>query len=216
MLEIKLIIFHLMVFFLNSFISQKLGFFDKPNLRKIHSLNIVHTGGVCLYITYVFILFNFELNIFIENIIATGAIIIIFGFLDDQYKLSPGIKLFFIFLPVIYLIDQGLYLEDLGNYEIIGWINLNKFSLIFTFLSVGLLINSFNYIDGIDGLSILTSIITLTCFYFFSGNEGTKNLLYLLILPLIISLIFNFFPSTSKFKIFLGNAGSLFLGFLIT
>lgn len=216
MFELKIIFFHLITLFFIVVISHKLEFFDKPDTRKIHNVNIVHTGGLIIFISYFFILISSEINPQIEMIIATGSIIIFFGFLDDQYKLSPGIKLFFIFLPVIYLFYEGYKLENLGNYEYLGEIELNKFSIIFTFLSVGLLINSINYFDGVDGLC---TVFLITCFVFFlliSNNIQTKQLLIYLLIPLFINLLFNLLKAGSYFKIFLGNAGSLFFGFLVS
>ena len=216
MFEIKIIFFHIIAFFLVVILSRKLGFVDKPNERKVHNEDVVHTGGLVIYLTYFFILISLEINPQIEIIIATGSIIIFFGFFDDQYKLTPGIKLFFIFLPVLYLFYEGYYLDNLGKYKFIGILELNKFSLIFSFLSVGLLINAINYIDGSDGLC---SSFLITCFLFFilfSENQNTEQLLIYMIIPLIINLVFNLLGVKSKFKIFLGNSGSLFFGFLIS
>ena len=114
MFEIKIIFFHIIAFFLVVILSRKLGFVDKPNERKVHNEDVVHTGGLVIYLTYFFILISLEINPQIEIIIATGSIIIFFGFFDDQYKLTPGIKLFFIFLPVLYLFYEGYYLDNLG------------------------------------------------------------------------------------------------------
>ena len=54
---------------------------------------------------------------------------------------------------MLYLFYEGYYLDNLGKYKFIGILELNKFSLIFSFLSVGLLINAINYIDVSDGLA---------------------------------------------------------------
>ena len=214
--SILLLILHTLTIILIVKISNKLKFFDIPNKRKIHKEKVIHTGGITIFITYIIILANFELNTQIENLIAIGSILVIFGFIDDQYKLTPGMKLLFILLPISYLILEGFYLEDLGDYELIGKIDLNKFAIIFTLLSVLLLINAINYLDGIDGLCLMIVIMSLIYFSIISKNQNTKDLLMLLSMPLFINLFFNLLPFNSNYKIFLGNAGSLFFGFFLS
>ena len=92
--------------------------------------------------------------------------IILVGFLDDRKNLTPGVKFCFITIPIIYLMLNGFSLQNLGEYEKIGLLNLGKFSLIFTFLAIGLLINSFNYVDGVDGLLNGITIISISYFIF--------------------------------------------------
>lgn len=216
MQSLTLIIFHILILILTIKISYKLKFFDIPNQRKIHKKKIIHTGGIAIFFTYIIILANLELNTEIENLIAVGSILVIFGFIDDQYKLTPGMKLFFIFLPILYLISEGLYLEDLGEYKHIGRIELNKFAIIFTLLSVALLVNSINYLDGIDGLCLIIVISSLIYFSIITNNENTKQLLTFLSIPLFINLFFNLLPYKTNYKIFLGNSGSLFFGFFLS
>ena len=81
-------------------------------------------------------------------------------------KFNTGVKFCFIAIPIIYLMINGFTLQNLGEYEKIGLLNLGKFSSIFTFLAVGLLVNSFNYIDGIDGLLIGITITSISYFIF--------------------------------------------------
>ena len=101
--------------------------------------------------------------------------------------------------------------------------DLGVFSIPFTFLSVLFLINAFNYFDGIDGMLSFTSISTLSILYFLVVHEhhylildqNTEFFLIIITLPIIIFLFFNF--SILKLpKIFLGDSGSLLLGFIIS
>ena len=82
---------------------------------------------------------------------------------------------------------------------------------------MALLINSINYIDGTDGLLIGYTITALSYFYFLSDNQNQYTQLFLIfIYILIISLFFNFLPVKSGFKSFLGDSGSLFIGFFLS
>ena len=125
--------------------------------------------------------------------------IILVGFLDDRKNLTPGVKFCFITIPVIYLMLNGFSLQNLGEYEKIGLLNLGKFSLIFTFLAIGLLINSFNYVDGVDGLLNGITIIAISYFNFLIGSTTSFSILfYYLIYGLIINLFFNLLTTKSE------------------
>ena len=84
---------------------------------------------------------------------------------------------------------MGLYLNDIGEYGIIGKINLGNYSEIFTFLSCLLIINAFNYMDGVDGLlsSLFINIFSyfaIVC-YFFDKIFVSQILVYLIHLVII-------------------------------
>ena len=148
------------------FISKKLEFYDKPNKRKIHSSKILNTGGVIIYIFYLILVNFFEFNHNIELIISIGFFVCIIGFIDDRINLNPSIKIIFILIPSVYLIYNGISLNDLGSYEHIGILNLGKFQIPFLILASGLLINATNYIDGIDGL-LLSFFLCCLGYYIF-------------------------------------------------
>ena len=114
-------------------------------------------------------------------------------------------------------------MKGLGDYTYFS-LELGVFTIPFTLLSVLLLINSFNYFDGVDGLLSFTTI-SVMCILFFLITENSNHFLLveqniqffliILIIPIGIFILFNF----SFFKIpklFLGDSGSLFLGFVIS
>ena len=105
-------------------------------------------------------------------------------------------------------------LNNLGYYEIIGVLELGKFKIPFLLLSIGLLINATNYIDGIDGLLLIFFISCLAYYIFLIDDNKTINLLKIIICASFLNLILNLLPSKSKLKLFSGDAGSLFIGFL--
>ena len=210
------VILYLVIIYFTILISRKYSFYDIPNKRKIHKKKILNTSGISLYIFLLILISIQEFSYELELIISYGIFLIFFGFLDDRISLSASIKIICIFFPVIFLIFNGFELKSLGDYEIIGSIGLGKLSIIFTLLSVGLLINAYNYTDGIDGLLSSLSITLISYIIFLIDNENVVNLLYLFLIPLIVNLIFNIQPSSNSYKIFLGDCGSLFLGFFLS
>ena len=216
MFPLYLIFLYLLLFLFTAFISKKLKFYDKPNIRKIHNSNILNTGGIIIYLFYLLVINFYEFNYNIELIISIGFFICLVGFIDDRINLNPSIKIIFILAPSLYLILNDISITNLGNYEYIGVIGLGKFQIPFLILAIGLLINATNYIDGIDGL-LLTFFITCLGYYLFLIDDTkTENLIKLLLLPVFFNLILNMLPSKSKLKFFSGNVGSLFLGFFIS
>ena len=207
---------YILILLITIFISKKFDFVDCPNKRKVHLNKTLNTSGLALYIFLFFIVSNYEFAYELEEVILLGLLIVACGFLDDQIKLTPGIKLVLLIIPTSYLILKGYSLNDLGQYEILGNINLGKFSFLFTLLACGLLINSYNYIDGIDGLLLGVFSIGIFYFIFLLQNQNIINLLTILLIPVLINLAFNFLPKKNTFKIFMGDSGSLFLGYFMS
>lgn len=208
-------IVYLFILLITIYISKKLSLTDIPNERKIHNNQIPFTAGLSIFI-YLLCLIKFnELNPELENIIIISFICLISGLVDDKYIITPGIKLTLLSIPTLILIYQGYTLDNLGTYEIIGKINLGKLNFIFTLLCVVFLINAFNYNDGIDGLALSQIFICLIYYKFLINNPELNYFLNLILISIIITFFFNF-SKNIKFKIFLGNGGSLMLGFVLS
>ena len=207
-----------LILFLVSKFSYKFDLVDIPNKRKIHSKPIAYTGGVALCLIYILatFLFNFSSQK-LDLILSAAFLVAIVGFIDDKYILNVGGKLSLQIIPVIYLIlFYKFNLNEIGNYDYFT-IQLHSFSIPFTLLSIVILINSFNYFDGLDGTLAFVSLSTLSILFFLTYNDKDSFEFFLIIIsiPLIIFLFFNF----SKFglpKLFLGDSGSLLLGFIIS
>ena len=138
----------------------------------------------------------------------------IVGFIDDKYNLNTGGKLSLQIIPIIYLIIiESLNLNQLGDYYFFK-LELSSLSVPFSLICVLFLINAFNYFDGLDGILGSTSISVLIILYFLTSDENIKLFLIITILPIFIFLFFNF-SFLNLPKIFLGDSGSLLLGFIV-
>ncbi|MDC0951264.1 MraY family glycosyltransferase [Candidatus Pelagibacter sp.] len=197
-------------------ISYKLNFVDIPNKRSMHLKPTAYTGGIALCLTYVFAIYLFDFSSEKLNLILSIAFLVgIVGFIDDKYNLNVGGKLSLQIIPIIYLVVlENLQLNNIGDYNYFQT-ELNSFSIPFTLLAILFLINSFNYFDGLDGLLGSTTISVMTILIFLIPNEKIKFFLIINLLPIILFLCFNF--SIFKLpKLFLGDSGSLLLGFIIS
>tara|TARA_B100001287_G_C22567984_1_gene474828 strand:- start:56 stop:952 length:897 start_codon:yes stop_codon:yes gene_type:complete len=183
----------------------------------MHDFPTPYTGGLILSFVTLFIIFvsDFENN-YLNQILSYGVLIMLAGFIDDKYTLTPGVKILTQAIPIFFLIEQGLFLRDIGIYSYIGIIELGSFAKIFTFLCCMLIVNSFNYSDGMDGILALNAAISLLFMLLlvilFGSGEGIDFFIFLII-SLILFAFFNLNFLKGN-KIFLGDSGSNLLGFI--
>lgn len=216
---LSIVVFQISLFVFLNFISKKLNLLDFPNERKIHLKPTSYLGGLNILITLIFSMYFLELSDhFISKILIYGSLIALIGLLDDIRPIKPIIKLILQLFTIFYFINTySFYLNDLGTYEFIGKIYLGNFGLIFTVLCCLLLINAVNYIDGIDLITSLNFIFIVTIYIFLAHlNNITelRNILSVIIIPLIIFLFFN--NGILDMKFFLGDSGSNYIGFIIS
>lgn len=210
------LVFSFILLYIFARISYSLDLVDKPSSRKIHTKATAFTGGIAISSTLIFSILLFDISTNILNLILSMAFLIcIVGLIDDKFELSVGSKLSLQIIPIFYLIIfQNLSLDNLGDYNYFK-LELGTFAIPFTLLCVLFLINSFNYFDGIDGALSITSITTLSFLYFLVNNYEFDLFLLIILIPVTVFLFFNF--SILKLpKMFLGDSGSLLLGFIIS
>ena len=215
-----LIIFYALISFLLLFFFAKIGYrinlVDLPNKRKAHSIATAYTGGIAISIALVFSILILDIsNNDLNTILSIAFLISIVGLIDDRFNLNVGGKLSLQIIPVFYLIVfQNLSLHHLGNYDYFK-IELGAFALPFTLFCVLFLINAINYFDGMDGTLGFLTISIIIILYFLVPDLNFKKYLSIILIPLSIFLFFNF--SFFKFpKLFLGDSGSLLLGFILS
>ncbi len=212
-------IYSLLTFFLLfvcAKISYKLNLVDLPNKRKIHLKPTANTGGLAIIISLLFALQ--ALDVFDKTlglILSIGFLISIVGLIDDKFHLNTGGKLSLQIIPIFYLIVfENLTLSHIGAYNNF-LLEMGSFTLPFTLLCVLFLTNAFNYFDGMDGTLSFTTISVLVILYFLVPDQNFRLFLIMILIPIIIFLCFNF-SFLRLPKLFLGDSGSLLLGFIIS
>lgn len=193
-------------------IAKFFGAFDYPNKYKIHKKKVTKVSGLGLIILIFnsFILFNFENEV--GSILSILILLVLVGFFDDLKDFSASTKLILMIIPIIvYIQDIGL-VTTLGNYNSFE-ISLNSFSFIFSLCCILLLTNAYNYIDGMDGLLGSISSVSLIFFIIFLP-ESEMKLIIPFVIFLLVFLIFNLGIIKKLPKVFMGDSGSIGLGFL--
>ena len=216
MLIVKLGIIYILISSSIIYLSIYLKYYDKPNQRAVHRIPTINTGGLIFYLFFLSVVSLEEFNHNIELIVSIGFFVCLTGFIDDRINLNPLNKIVLILIPSIYLILSGISINDLGQYEYLGYLELGKFKIPFLLMAIGLLINATNYIDGIDGLLLTFFLSCLLYYIFLIDDTKTVNLLKFFVIASFFNLILNLLPSKSKFKVFSGDSGSLFIGFFIS
>ena len=178
----------------------KFKIIDKPNERSSHTKITVRGGGIVFPIA---LLLFFLINDYQYPYFFTGVMAISFvSFLDDIYTLSSKIRFPFQFLAVfLILLEVGLPFSP---------IYIVTFAV---FFGVGI-INMFNFMDGINGITGLYSLATLSGFFLINVNEQIIDS-DLLIYSIISILIFGFYNFRKKALFFAGDIGSISLGMFI-
>ena len=193
---------------------QKKELYDFHDERKIHSGNIPRLGGIGIVAGFiicalVFLLLNKDVSTLnTAPVLISGFIIFAFALLDDIFTFPAIVKL------IVQLVATSIV--SFSGYrftQIFGWHLPYAFSIILTFGWVLGLINAYNLIDGLDGLCgslSITSIITLGILYCLSGTQEYV-ICFILAAAILGFLCFNWPPA----KIFMGDCGAQFLGFMI-
>jgi UDP-GlcNAc:undecaprenyl-phosphate GlcNAc-1-phosphate transferase len=201
-------------------VARKLKLVDIPSKRKSHLGNVPLIGGLSILMgVYVSSSGSLiEHNIFLIYMVSAFFILIL-GLIDDFYPLSPKVKLAIQTLIILITLElTGLKFDTLGHsFGLKTQINLGFFAYPVTILGMLLVTNAFNLMDGADGVTGILAILALSVIFLIeilSLNINSNPLTLALIGSLIPFLNFNLIKS--KNKIFLGDSGSLFLGFSIS
>lgn len=192
----------------------KIGATDNPNERKVHQKLMPRLGGLAIFISFIIgILILIPESPYMWSIIAGAIIIVITGFLDDMFEISAKWKLLGQIAAASVVIIGGVYVEFI-NLPFEGTLQLGIFGIPLTLLWIVGITNAINLIDGLDGLAAgVSSIILLaiTTIAIMDGNMFIIALASLLLASTVGFLFYNFHPA----QIFMGDTGSLFLGFMI-
>ena len=205
-------------------IAKKFSVVDRPDgVRKVHKGNIAFGGGFCLFLPLLAcsIIFPESLNFLSQSqkvIFICSVFILILGLVDDIKPLPVSIRLIAqIIVSWIIIIITDLYVKDLGDLFGLGNLYLGELGIPITIFMVIGVTNAFNMLDGMDGLVSLVALTSFICLSIISFLMGESPFIFLLLsLVTLIFLLFNLGLFKREWKIFLGDSGALWIGFLIS
>lgn len=194
----------------------RLNIMDKPGGRKAHAAPVPYLGGLAIYAA--FMVFVLARTVDGHNdrtpmaeglaIIVGGSMLVLLGLADDRFSLTPLLKVSGQTLAAILLFAAGIHFH------------FNHFPLLDAPVSVLWVVgmtNAFNLLDNMDGLSV--GVAAIACAFFFILAELQPGAKQYLVASMTVALCgaclgflyYNFHPA----RIFMGDAGSLFLGFML-
>ena len=195
-----------------------LSLVDKPNARKVHTNAVPLIGGiVVVFAAGLALLFTVDFwgNVK-ENysLIFGSLILLVVGVVDDKIDVRASFKFIIQIALAYFVFDSGIRIDSMyGIFGIYELPILIQYGL--TMVVIVGVVNAFNLMDGIDGLAAGLAIVGLSAFTYIAYITGNSFLiiLYLALIGALIGFLrFNLF---SKKKIFMGDAGSLVLGYVL-
>jgi len=191
---------------------------DKPGKHKIHKKEIPTLGGIGIFAGFIF---GFLMGVngympYVSYFTAAAMLLFFIGVKDDLIYINPGKKLAAeVATAIIIALFTDIHFSSLHGFLGIQSLPLWAYYLITVFVIV-LIINAMNLIDGIDGLAASIGIIASLFFgvwFFLSGDYGYTIMAASLLGALIVFFFYNI--SSGPKKIFMGDTGSLVIGFTL-
>ena len=199
-----------------------IGLVDKPNhKRKLHKGSVPLVGGISICICLLYFLYNNTTIVPYSSLYAFSIIVlVVVGVLDDKFDLCfkwrMGIQAI---LAIVMIVATDTQLANLGNIIGVGDLLLpDLFGKIVTVLAVLAAINAFNMVDGIDGLLGGLASVTfggLGILFFIDSAYGYAYFCAVLIMIMLPYIFFNLGLMGRKRKVFMGDAGSMLIGFTV-
>lgn len=207
----------------------KWGLMDRPHKYGLKRDPIPYYGGLTMFLAFMIAVFLFvPLTTELVGLLVAATLIVIVGFLDDLFNLSPFLRLLAQFMAAVILVFFGIGILSINipflgvldfSHPLIGGIMI--FSAIFTIFWVMAVLNTMNFIDGISGLSSGVAFIAGLTIFFLSVNPSLHEnpaaqhgvaLVALIVAMVALAFLLFDFPTP---KILMGDTGSTFLGFMI-
>lgn len=202
-------------------VAVQIGLVDRPNGRKQHQGDIPLVGGLAMFGGFSIVALSlFPALEYLPAILFGATVLVVTGLIDDHRELSPGARFAAQIVAVLAMVIGGdVVVRDLGDLIFIGTITLGYGALVLTVIGVVGVINAMNMTDGLDGLAgslALVMVLALAAVAWGAGLATELNLLLTLAFTILGFLAFNArTPWQSRARVFMGDAGSMFLGFLL-
>ena len=197
--------------------AAQLGLVDRPNERKLHHGEIPLVGGLAIFIGILAGAFAYgSFPAFTQILLGSAAVIVLLGVADDRFDLSVRVRVLVQSIVILAVIaSTGVYIHTLGHlfgHDLeLGWLGVP-----FTVVAIIGLLNAFNLMDGIDGLAGSLTLVSIAAIVLFAGATPLRGSLVLI--GLIAAATLPYLAANlgrMSHKIFMGDAGSMVLGYLL-
>lgn len=202
-------------------VARRIGLTDRPNSRKSHEGEIPLVGGIAIFVAFAISMVYAEALVSLRYFLLAGGLLVVVGAVDDSVDIPPAVRLVLhVSSALIMCLMGGVIVVSLGEILLPDMeVTLGLLAIPFTVFSVVALINAMNMSDGLDGLSSIQTLIPLASLALIAGVVGDAEHYLPLVAMCGCLLGFLYFnlrtPWREKATVFLGDAGSSFLGFAL-
>ena len=202
--------------------AERMGLLDLPDDRKLHGEPVPMIGGIAMFIAFCagLLIIPDPLRPYASLVIGMG-VLLATGLVDDALDITPASKLIMQLVAATLMVSWGeVQVHSLGNLLGAGEIELGEWSIPFTVLCTVFMINAVNMADGTDGLAggmVVIILVGLAILGWANGAREAFIVLSLLLAAVAMGfLLFNMrTPWRKRASVFMGDAGSMMLGFAI-
>jgi len=191
-----------------------IGATDQPNKRKIHTGIMPRLGGLAIIGSFTVGMIIYQPHSHFKWPLLIGAVLImLIGIVDDIYPLSARYKFIVQFIAAFIVVLNGVEMTFI-NLPFGYTLEFGYLSIPITVLWIVGITNAINLIDGLDGLAggvSTIALLTIAGLAIMLGDPFVATIAFMLAGSTLGFLVFNFYPA----KIFMGDTGALFLGYMI-
>lgn len=218
MIDFKIILIPLIISTLLTPFIKRYSIYAKAyaleNERTVHHGKISRIGGVAIYLAFfITMAFFVSTDRALSGIVIGGSIMFFAGLIDDLIDMKPIVKLALEIVAAIVLIYYGVSVDVIRIFGVV--IDIPFLTVLFTVMWIAGITNAVNLMDGLDGLAGGMSVVILVvigCLALVERRIDVVTITFILAGATFGFLIFNAHPAS----IFMGDCGSLFLGFMIS
>ena len=198
-------------------VARMKNLFDEEEERSSHTGRVPTLGGVSIFAAFIITLSIYADESYVDFALLNASMVILFffGIKDDILMISPYKKIAAQITSAL-MVSIGSDVRIPQMFDILGFSEIPYWlSIVITVFVIVLIINSFNLIDGVDGLSASAAILSSSVFgiwFYINGYLSMTLVSFTLIGSLLAFLRFNF---SKKNKIFMGDTGSMIIGFIV-
>lgn len=198
-------------------LAYRLGAVDVPkDNRRMHKEPVPRMGGLAIFLGFFITALIFcDINKQLIGILSGALVIVILGIFDDIYALPAPVKLFVQIIAACIPVLLGVTIEHISLFSS-GYITFGAWSIPVTVIWVVAITNAVNLIDGLDGLACGVSTISAFSILVFTLLSPVVDFGVAMLTAILAGACMGFLPfNLNPAKIFMGDTGALFLGFLL-
>jgi len=200
-------------------LAYKVGAIDVPkDERRMHKTPIPRLGGLAIFIAFLFAVILFaDIDRQMQGILLGAVMIVVLGVLDDIMTLKALPKFLVQIAAAAVVVYHGVSIQFLSNPNVfsdVSYINLGWLSVPVTIIWIVAITNAVNFIDGLDGLAVGVSAISTASLLVIALMVAEMNVS--IVLAALLGACIGFIPyNKNPAKIFMGDTGATFLGFIL-